>query len=1299
MHRLACVLDAAFHCRRSRGHFALAATLTLGGVFWFRGPPALAFRTDPLSVALELEEKYPALNDALASAVSFLDGPDAEERGVSHRLEAAAVRSARRLADRYEFGHLVPSGACWRAVWACGLVIAITIPLILVNSGRSATALARFADPFGVHPWPTKTRIEIVSPETLPVRVPRGDPFELKFVVRGVLKDRATVTFRFAGGEEFEEQYPLAASTDPRYIAAAVVAAKIDSNRLPNPFSFRIVSNDADTGWQKVDVVPPPRLVPLNGRPTPQFHVAPPEYTDLPRVDLPDGSVVLEIPVGTAVSMRAATDVRLSAASLAFLGDKSAVQQAAPFALLGQVRPFAAAGSLALADAVGSDIPLSLDGTGRVLHAAFTPNMSGMYALKLTDETGLTGTRLIEIRLTPDPAPVVTLLRPAAGRDPVILTPDAVVPVHVSADDKVYAVRRTFLEYRVGRDGPVRTHAVSNARTTGLVCPAMEGGLLATARVRRTLVDSRGANPVSAFRHEDGSPRRDGDILFILGAADDWDDVSPAKEPGRSEGEVEIRIASPDVIEAWLQRELAALRPDLLRLRDQQRDARHKTADAAPLPDGTLTPADRDRLLSAEQTQRQIRGKVGDPRDGLRAKADILRETILANNLPKSNTTYRVERVAEVLGAIADRDLHAIEPSLSEARQIGGQPARTGQEQVVHDLLKRAGRHQKVVEDGLTNLLDLLRVWGGAIEIRGEARVLRDLLMRYAEDMERLRDRVPPGKSPDALTPSQRVDLDRAATRAEQAAEQAGSLFARAARFAAEKDKQAAEANAAALVKEKQGESVRDKAAALPAGTPEKSALNAEANGLKAEADDLHAAADKAKAEAEALRKGIAAAGGQTLPDELRAAADAIRNNRQGEGTNLQRSAANRLDKLVGALNEKQPDTAPNLEKWKKSADELNNLADAQDELRKRAAEAAKISDPAKRNAELNKLAAEQDRLIERGKDLFQRLTRERADSAARDTRAAIERMETARDDLEKGNPGIRPQNEAVEKLDNARDKLDTVTANPTQQLSDEKRRKMADTVKAMLERQQAAVVEAERIHKLVAGNKKWDRPLLASYGELAERRQRPIAQDVKELEKQFEPLPVLARLLTETVTAMDAAADKVNLRRDDARDALDDNPNGAFDRELEAANDRKVMRPMNLAARRLAQLLDALKQDDPKAGPKKEPGGQSPPNAKGTPNSPSGGGEQDLVPPLAQLKVLRALQAELNERTNEFAKDHPDSSKLTDEEREELKELEQAQRDIAALFEQVAKLFEEHKQPKPDQQPKPDKPDGEKLP
>jgi len=63
-------------------------------------------------------------------------------------------------------------------------------------------------------------------------------------------------------------------------------------------------------------------------------------------------------------------------------------------------------------------------------------------------------------------------------------------------------------------------------------------------------------------------------------------------------------------------------------------------------------------------------------------------------------------------------------------------------------------------------------------------------------------------------------------------------------------------------------------------------------------------------------------------------------------------------------------------------------------------------------------------------------------------------------------------------------------------------------------------------------------------------------------------------------------------------------------------------------------------------------------------------------IPPLAQLKALRAMQAEVNERTAEFDKAHPEKDRLSDEEKDELKELEQSQRDVAELFDKLAALF-----------------------
>jgi hypothetical protein len=833
------------------------------------------------------------------------------------------------------------------------------------------------------------------------------------------------------------------------------------------------------------------------------------------------------------------------------------------------------------------------------------------------------------------------------------------------------------LEYRVGHEGPIRVLPLAQVPKVFVPAAAAVGGWPIPAAIPQSeAIEVGRAIPVSTFLRDDGTPVREGDLLIIRAAADDWDDVSPLKGPGRSATEVEIRIASPEAIEAWLQRELAAFRPELIRIRELQREAKQKVLDAVVLPGGTLNQSDRDRLVTAEQVQRQVRSKITDPRDGLRAKADLLLATVLANKLPKSNTTDRVTIVAVDLGRTADRDLGTAEQNLADARQLASQPPKMGQDEQLADSLRKTGRHQKNVEDTATALLDLLSQWGGAGEIRGEASGLRDSLLRQLSANEQLQERVPPNTR--APTPEQQRDLDRAAAKVEQSADQARELVGRASNLAGEKDKQAADLRAQAAAKEKDATNLRLQAAETT-NPIEKSSLNAKADAATASANDLKHAADQAAAEAAALRKGLVALGGQGLAEDLRKAAELLRKNRQSAAADLMRSGVKRLDALVNTLAETAPDAVPELTKHrqlKNTADQLNALADAQEELRKKAEAASRITDPEKRQAALKELAKEQERLIERGRELLQKLTRERADDVARDTRAALDKMETARDDLEKGKPSNRAQNEAVDKLDTARDKLDLAAAQAGRQLSDEKRRKLADQVKALLERQRAAVAETTRIHGEVAKAKGWDKLLLTSYSDIDTVREKEIALEIRKLaENEFAPLPVFARLLTDAANAIDTAREKIQKRCDDADLAA------AFDAELEAANDRKVMRPMTLALTRLEQLADALKPDDPKKNPGHNPQNPSKEPQNPQPN-PNGGGEQDIVPPLAQLKVLRALQAELNKRTVEFAQEHPDPDKLTDEEKAELRELEQSQREIAELFEKIAALFDKKELP-----------------
>jgi hypothetical protein len=304
---------------------------------------------------------------------------------------------------------------------------------------------------------------------------------------------------------------------------------------------------------------------------------------------------------------------------------------------------------------------------------------------------------------------------------------------------------------------------------------------------------------------------------------------------------------------------------------------------------------------------------------------------------------------------------------------------------------------------------------------------------------------------------------------------------------------------------------------------------------------------------------------------------------------------------------------------------------------------------------------------------LLQKLQRDRSDDAAKEARAALDKMESARDDLERGMNPANDQKDATDKLDAARDKLDEAAARAPRELTDEKRRKLTNLVNALYERQKAAASEADRIQEKVLSEKKWSRPLLQSYKDL-EDRERALGVEVRTLsEREFAELLVFQRVVKDAANAIDKAAEKANLRRQDALDA--DSP---FDEDLEKSNAGRVRRPMDLAVRRLEQVLDALKPDngakkDDKKGSGRPPAGASmPPMLMG--DNP---GNSDVIPPLAQLKALRALQAELNQQTVDFDKLHPDRDKLTEEDREELKELEDGQREIAALFEEIAKLFQ----------------------
>src|SRR5262249_7026252 len=117
---------------------------------------------------------------------------------------------------------------------------------------------------------------------------------------------------------------------------------------------------------------------------------------------------------------------------------------------------------------------------------------------------------------------------------------------------------------------------------------------------------------LTRLRHLDGSALKEGDLITLRACADDFDDVLVDKQPGRRH-EIELRIISRNALEANLNQDQAKLQQELLRLREQQREAIKKvdSAEQQWKNTGRLKPEEIDNVVQAEQLQQQIRAHVG----------------------------------------------------------------------------------------------------------------------------------------------------------------------------------------------------------------------------------------------------------------------------------------------------------------------------------------------------------------------------------------------------------------------------------------------------------------------------------------------------------------------------------------------------------------------------------------------------------------------------------------------------------------------------------------------------------------
>jgi hypothetical protein len=1274
---IAGLLDWRLHLPPLIRAFALVAILAGAGYILLRrllGP--LWQPLDNLRLALQLESLYPRLNDSLASAVQFLEQPDDRPTDGSPVLRKVAVRQAARMAEGYDFGRLIDR----RGLLASGLMAALSFALALPIVNRwpqpARIALARLLVPFGSGQWPTKTRIVVISPETSPARVALGEGLEIRAEISGVIPERATLTLWVEGTPPADQTWvigPRKTGDTGELIAQA--------GRHQRNYKYRIRANDADTGWRDIQVSPPPALVPLDGRPSPQIRLDFPRYTDQKPRQLPDGAGTFEAVAGTTAYLRAATDRPVARASIAFVPEQPAPLLTAALGVLAAQSGWEAVAETAAGAAVWQSVPATLGGDRNLIEVAFTPRLSGVYALRFEDETGFGTTRLLDVKVVPDPAPQITLDRPNSSQDSLLVTPTATLPLKARIDDPMFAVRSASLEYMTKRGDAPRSIQLYDHQNVGAILPQLLPGPVPAStgghRLRLASLDVQRPLVIREFRHPDGSPLKEGDTLTLQVVADDFDDISLGKPLGRSH-EIELKIVAPNTLEAVLQQAEANIRQELLRLQQWQKDARQKVQDVAEqrVRNGQLRSEDHERLVEAEQLQQQIRGRIGSDQEGLRAEVARIRQAQRDNQLPPSASRDRMNTIAGELDRLARENLEQIEPLLTTARkeEASVKPAPSA-------ALTEAMRQQREVETTLSELLQRLEPWSGANEIRGETRAMLQELQDLGKNTEELGKEMPAGESRDRLSPDQRQKLDAASARQKALADQSKQLLDKIDRVQAEKLDQERERlteadrlDAAAAAKEKQATDPANK------GTPRETDARREAAADRdASARQREAAAARRK-EAEALKQARDAGRDGLKPDQpdttpnqpnrLEQAAGELANNRTSQAREQQRKAAETFERMLEALEERRSDDLDRLVKKIREAErKLNDLTDRQEALQKKAREAAKIADPAKREAELARLAREQEKLRQEVRELAQELSRLRANEAGRALSRAGRDMSDAGRRLERGEPSEDVQDDALDRLDDAAKRLQEAREQIEEELLREKLAKVADRLKAMRERQAAAVAEGKRIHDAVFKAKRWDKPFLSSLNDLADT-ERGLALEVEGLvEKRFQGMKVVARMLERSAEAMANASKKLEDRRDEIKNRVDEE----FIIDDETIARDEVLRLQETALRRLDQLLEAVKFD--RAMARQGGGGSSGGGGgggEGGGGAPPGGPPSDGLPPLAQIKALRALQQEAFDRTEKFAKANPDLTRLSDIAKAELDDIGKLQRDVRELIEEL---------------------------
>jgi hypothetical protein len=373
----------------------------------------------------------------------------------------------------------------------------------------------------------------------------------------------------------------------------------------------------------------------------------------------------------------------------------------------------------------------------------------------------------------------------------------------------------------------------------------------------------------------------------------------------------------------------------------------------------------------------------------------------------------------------------------------------------------------------------------------------------------------------------------------------------------------------------------------------------------------------------------------QAISGQMRNTSEQLEHNQLGQAVERQAKIGKDLEELLGILSNRREQELTRLVKQLREAeDELAAIRSKQAGLQKKMKEAAELADPQERKQQLERLSREQKQLEQESARLARKLQRLQAEQASRSTQSAAGNMAGASDAGGQGDAADAGQSgEAAQKdLEEAQQQLAERRRQAEEDLAREQLARMEDSLKGLHDEQKRLIQETERLENLRAAEGRLTRAQLGTVNDLA-RQQESLRGETARLADKLSLAEVINLALDGAARHMARAAELLEHRQTGA----------------------PAQGAQEAARLRLAQLLAAFEKNK-KPGPE---GGQSGGSGGGS----GGRGDGDFV--LAQLKLLRLLQEDLNGRyRNLHSGDEGDAATL----RQQMADLAEEQGKLAEL-------------------------------